>query len=52
MSVSHALYLFWAKKELKHEKWSYGQVMGDTNTGCLIMPIYFPLCQGFPPSIS
>lgn len=26
--------------------------MGATNIWCLIMPIYFSLCQGFPPSIS
>lgn len=43
---------FGQKKDLKHEKWSYGQVMGATNIKCLIMLIHFPLCQGFPPSIS
>lgn len=51
MSVSYSIY-FGQKKELKHKKWSYGQVMGATNIWCLITPIYFSLCQGFPPSIS
>lgn len=52
MSVSHGSYLYCAKKELKHEKWSYRQVMGATKIGCLIMHIHVSLCQGFPPSIS